>query len=97
MKRVIVDYKKLTPEVLSLLVDKYPYGYDDGHVIQFTNHKNEHIEAVEVRTKDTIYLVRISRRLKTKMAGFSSEDYEDRDYQTPIIDLPQKPSPEISD
>ena len=41
MKRIIVDYKKLTPEVLSLLVDKYPYGYDDDHVITFKNHKDE--------------------------------------------------------
>ena len=29
LKRVIVDFKKLTPEVLKLLVDKYPDGYDD--------------------------------------------------------------------
>jgi len=26
LKRVIVDFKKLTPEILSLLVEKYPDG-----------------------------------------------------------------------
>jgi len=36
MKRIIVDFKKLTPEILSLLVEKYPDGYDDKHIIVFT-------------------------------------------------------------
>ena len=58
MKRIIVDFKKLTPEILSLLVEKYPDGYDDDHVITFKNAKNETVEAVEVRTDDAIYLVK---------------------------------------
>jgi len=35
MKRIIIDYKKLTPEILSLLVQKYPDGYDDRDVLVF--------------------------------------------------------------
>ena len=88
MKRVLVDYKKLTPEVLSLLVEKYPHGYDDGHVLSFTNHKDELIEAVEVRTQNTVYLVKVSRSLQHRMSGFSIEDYEVDDFQTPITELP---------
>ena len=30
MKRVIVDYNKLTNEILSMLVEKYPDGYTDA-------------------------------------------------------------------
>ena len=52
MKRIIVDYKKLTPEILGLLVEKYPDGYDDDQIIAFKNAKNETIEAVEVKTED---------------------------------------------
>jgi hypothetical protein len=29
LKRVIVDYAKLTNAILNLLVDKFPDGYDD--------------------------------------------------------------------
>jgi hypothetical protein len=57
MKRVIVDYAKLTNAILNLLVDKFPDGYDDSNIISFRNAKNELIE-VEVRTEDTIYLVK---------------------------------------
>ena len=40
MKRVIVDYNKLTNEILSMLVEKYPEGYTDADVIRFKNAKN---------------------------------------------------------
>ena len=90
MKRVIVDYKKLTPEIVSLLVDKYPDGYDDNQVITFKNAKNETVEAVEVRTEDTIYLVKVSSRLENTMANFDEEDYDDADFTEPISEIPEK-------
>jgi len=90
MKRVIVDYKKLTPEILSMLVDKYPYGYDDDHIIKFKNAQNESVEAVEVRTDDTIYLVKVSTKLENSMAAFEEEDYDTGDYQESIVDLDAK-------
>jgi hypothetical protein len=90
MKRIIVDYKKLTPEILGLLVDKYPDGYDDDQVISFKNAKNETVDAVEVRTEDTIYLVKVSTRLENTMANFDEDDYDDSEYNDPIVDIPEK-------
>lgn len=90
MKRIIVDYKKLTPEILSLLVDKYPDGYDDQHIIVFKNAKNETVEAVEVRTDETIYLVKVSSRLVNSMANFDEDDYDEDQYNEPISELPDK-------
>ena len=94
MRRVIVDFKKLTPEILALLVDKYPYGYDDDQIISFKNAKNEIIEAVEVRTEDTIYLVKVSKKLENSMEKFDVDDYDDDDMQDPISELPVKPDNE---
>jgi DNA-directed RNA polymerase subunit delta len=54
MKRVIVDYAKLTHEILNLLVERFPDGYDDSNIIRFRNAKNELIEAVEVKTEDEL-------------------------------------------
>ena len=90
MKRIIVDYKKLTPEILGLLVDKYPDGYDDDHVISFKNAKNETVDAVEVRTDDAIYLVKVSTRLENTMAKFDEDDYDDSEFNDPIVDIPEK-------
>lgn len=90
MKRIIVDYKKLTPEILGLLVEKYPDGYDDDQVISFKNAKNETVEAVEVRTDDTIYLVKVSTRLETTMANYDEDDYDEADYNEPIVEIPEK-------
>jgi DNA-directed RNA polymerase subunit delta len=74
MKRIIVDYSKLTNEILNLLVDKFPDGYDDSNIIRFRNHKDEAIEAVEVRTEDTIYLVKISTKLSERMVSYEDDD-----------------------
>jgi len=90
MRRIIVDFKKLTPEILSLLVDKYPDGYDDNNVITFKNAKNETVEAVEVRTDDTVYLVKVSSRLESSMANYDEDDYDDIDFHEPIIEIPEK-------
>jgi hypothetical protein len=46
-----------------LISGKFPDGYDDEDIIRFRNAKNELIEAVEVRTEDTMYLVKVSTKL----------------------------------
>jgi DNA-directed RNA polymerase subunit delta len=74
MKRVIVDYSKLTGEILNLLVEKFPDGYDDSDIIRFKNAKNETIEAVEVRTVDTIFLVKISTKLSDRIINYDEDD-----------------------
>lgn len=89
MKRIIVDYKKLTPEILGLLVAKYPDGYDDGQIISFKNSKNEMVDAVEVKTEDSIYLVKVSTRLENTMANFDEDDYDDSEFYEPIVEIPE--------
>lgn len=76
MKRVIVDYAKLTNEILTLLVEKFPDGYDDTDIIRFKNAKNETVEAVEVRTEDTIYLVKVSTKLADRIENYDEDDDE---------------------
>jgi DNA-directed RNA polymerase subunit delta len=74
MKRVIVDYSKLTSEILNLLVEKFPDGYDDSDIVRFKNAKNESIEAVEVRTEDTIYLVKVSTKLADRIENYDEDE-----------------------
>ena len=86
MKRVIVEYAKLTNEILNLLVEKFPDGYDDEDVIRFRNAKNELIEAVEVRTEDTIYLVKISTKLADRIENYDEDDEIDDEIE-PILPI----------
>ena len=76
MRRVIVDYAKLTNSIITLLVEKFPDGYDDSNIIRFRNAQNELIEAVEVRTEDTIYLVKVSTKLASRIEKFDDEDLD---------------------
>ena len=83
MKRVIVEYAKLTNEILNLLVEKFPDGYDDSDIIRFKNAKNEAIEAVEVKTEDTTYLVKVSLKLADRIENFD----EDEDFITQEVSI----------
>lgn len=93
MKRVIVDYAKLTNEILSLLVEKFPDGYDESDIIRFKNAKNETIEAVEVRTEDTIYLVKVSTKLSDRIENYDEDD----DFDAPDESLDALKELEIDD
>lgn len=86
MKRVIVDYAKLTNEILTLLVEKFPEGYDESDIIRFKNARNEAIEAVEVRTEDTIYLVKVSTKLADRIENFDEDDDLDDEIDVPVLD-----------
>ena len=77
MQRVIIDYKKLTPEIVLLLNEKFPDGYGDNDIITFKSHNNETIDAVEVSTSDTIYLVKIGKHLVDSMANIDLLDDDD--------------------
>ena len=98
MRRVIVDYKRLDREIAALLIDLYPHGYGDDDIIILKKPNGELIEAVEVRTEDTIYLVKISQNLSNfisnfeeniekELAGVSDEELKGR-----LRDLFQKSS-----
>jgi len=70
MRRVIVDYKRLDREIAALLIDLYPHGYGDDDIIVLKKPNGDLIEAVEVRTDDTIYLVKISKSLANFISNF---------------------------
>jgi len=79
MKRTIIDYKKLTPELLNKLVEMFPYGYNDEDIIRFKNAQGELIEAIEIKTDDIDYLVKVSKGLATSIENFDDQGLEDDD------------------
>ncbi|CAL2095655.1 conserved protein of unknown function [Tenacibaculum sp. 190130A14a] len=73
MKRVIVEYSKLTTNILDLLVAKYPDGYEYEDIISFQNSQGQTTKAVEVKTEDTIYLVKINKQLNQTIEDYSED------------------------
>ncbi|WP_190808380.1 hypothetical protein [Flagellimonas sp. S3867] len=77
LKRVIVDYKKLNKDILDLIMEKYADGYGDRDIISFRNAQGEWVECIEVKTEDTLYLVKVSKRLTMAMEEYDEESPED--------------------
>lgn len=83
MTRRLIDYKKLDHQLANLLIDTYPYGYGDEDIISFKNGNGEIIEAVELRTSDTLYLVKISKSLSNFIANFEENIEKELESKTP--------------
>lgn len=79
MTRRLIDYKKLDHQLATLLIEKYPYGYGDEDIITFKNANGDYVEAVELRTEDSLYLVKISKSLSNFIANF--EDTIDKELE----------------
>ena len=51
-KNVIKDYKSMTPDLMALLVEAYPDGFEYD-TMYFTNANGEKVEAVPLETRCT--------------------------------------------
>ncbi len=76
-RRVIVDYKNITQDILALFADRYPYGYDDEDIVKFQNAQGAMVKAVPFETQETKYLVKISVEMDRKIEAFMEEEEDD--------------------
>src|SRR5690554_1865454 len=77
-KRMILDYKNVPDEVLQLLAEKYPHGYQKA-IIKYKNAKGETVSAVPIETDEISYLVKVSIQLKNMVANVDLDDFDDLD------------------
>lgn len=61
--KVVIEYSKLSPELLGLFDVTYPSGVI-GKTVRYPNSKGEIVTAVRLETDDTNYLVKLSTRAK---------------------------------
>ncbi len=86
MKRLLVDYKKLDRDMAALLIESYPNGYGDEDIIAFTNAKGELVQAVELRTEDVLYLVKISKSLSNFISNFEDTIEKELDSKDSLVE-----------
>jgi len=61
--KVVIEYNKLSAELLDLFDETYPTGVT-GKTVRYPNSKGEIVTAVRLDTEDTSYLVKLSTRAK---------------------------------
>ncbi len=82
--RKIVSFQKLNEDILNLLVEKFPDGYADKDIIAFRNANNEYVEAVEVRTEDIVYSVKVRKRLVQAMENHEEVEHEEKEHENDL-------------
>ncbi|TFG71176.1 MAG: hypothetical protein E4H26_12790 [Flavobacteriales bacterium] len=87
MIRKLIDYKKLDHQLAALLIETYPDGYGDEDIIIFKNACGEYVEAVEIKTDHTVYLVKISKSLANFISNFEENmEKELEDKPEPVLE-----------
>ena len=61
--KVVIEYAKLSPELLDLFDETFPTGVT-GKTVRYPNSKGEIVPAVRLETESTSYLVKLSTRAK---------------------------------
>ena len=86
MKRIIVGFEKLTPNILNLFVEKFPDGYGDNDIIEFKNGTGETIQAVELKSTDTVYLIKIGKKINQIIQEFEDDKNNEPNLNFDIIE-----------
>ena len=83
MKRVIKDFKAITDDVLALINEQYPLGYEESQLVNFVNAKGEFVKALEVKSDEITYLIKLGTSLNEHINDYMDSDDEDDDYSYP--------------
>jgi hypothetical protein len=87
VKRVIKDYKTITPEQLQLIANEYPDGFVVEDLITFKKPDGESFKGLEIKTEDTLYLFKIDTRMLEVIDQYTDDDFtldtfsESKDYE----------------
>lgn len=73
--RVVIDYEKLSDELIEQIKLVYPTGFSQ-HLTSFTNSKGERTSALRFETFEKIYLIRMTNEMAEQIIEDDS-DYDD--------------------
>lgn len=59
---------------MALINDQYPHGYDDNELVTFVNAKGEFVKALEVKTDEVVYLIKLDRKLDEHINEYLESD-----------------------
>ena len=75
-KRVVISYKKLTPELQEEVRKKYPQGYTDS-MIRIDKSPTDFFYAIMLETEDASYLIKVDVKVDSKVEEEEEKDYYD--------------------
>ncbi|WP_372756301.1 hypothetical protein [Labilibaculum sp.] len=78
MKRVIKDYKTIGADLIQKLIQSFPDGIFEDDLICITRPNGERINVVELKTDDTVYLIKMNPELQVTIDSYTG-DFEDLD------------------
>lgn len=79
-KRIIKKFEQLPPEVLQLVKQEYPDGFEDN-LITFANPKGEIELALPLETDDTYYLIKMPKNIPSSEEDDMSDSSDFQNFE----------------
>ena len=83
--RVLLDFKKLTPELQEQVKLAYTTGMGD-YLVNFTNSKGQKVVALRFETEEKIYLIRMSEEMAVSLMEDDGADDDDIEFSSSSIE-----------
>lgn len=71
------DYRSITDKHMRLIKEQYPSGFSDSDLVTLKTSDGVYFDALEVRTDDTMYIVRVNHDLLEAIDQFEDRDFSD--------------------
>ncbi|MDR1583941.1 MAG: RNA polymerase I-specific transcription initiation factor RRN3 family protein [Prevotellaceae bacterium] len=83
-KKLVVSYKNLSPELMTLIKEAYPKGYSD-YLIKVNKGNGEFFYAITLDTETVDYLIKVDVKIDSEIeevekALFDQHDSSDEDF-----------------
>jgi len=80
MRKVAVDFKNLTPEIIDEIIKVYPQGFAETDMISFTSVDGEIENCIKVIVDDTLFMIKKEVLKKVLIADDRFDDKFDEEY-----------------
>lgn len=74
MNRYIKDFTNISNKHIVLIKNQYPQGFCDQDLVSLKTATGGYFEALEIRTNEAIYLVRVNHDLLEKIEDFEQTE-----------------------
>jgi hypothetical protein len=74
MKRIIKDYRTITDGHMMLIKSQYPGGFEDSDLIALKTSDGGYFDALEVRTNEAIFLIKVNHDLLERIEEFEQAE-----------------------
>ena len=71
------DYRSITDDHMRMIKTQYPHGFSDSDLVTLKRSDGSYFDALELRSEDAVYLVKVNHNLLEAIDLFEEGDFSE--------------------